>query len=187
MERRGAGAGGVPGPSAPPEKPLRALLLQVLYSTRSERLLREQRDYNLLFWWFVGLNMDDPIWDPTVFTKKRERLLAGESAQAFFARVLAQARQHGVLSDEHVTVDGTLIEAWASLGSFTTRGTATRPTIRAIPRWTFTGSGGARARTYRRPIPPRGWAARARATRPRSPTRGMSSGTIATAWQSRAG
>ena len=96
VERRGAGAGGAPGPSAPPEKPLRALLLQVLYSTRSERLLREQRDYNLLFWWFVGLNMDDPIWDPTVFTKNRERLLAGEIAQAFFARVLAQARQHGV-------------------------------------------------------------------------------------------
>src|SRR5712692_2583420 len=105
-------------PSIPPEKLLRALLLQVLYSTRSERLLMEQLDYNLLFRWFVGLNMDDLIWDPMVFTKNRERLLAGDVAQAFFARVLAQARQRGFLSDEHFTVDGTLIEAWASLKSF---------------------------------------------------------------------
>src|SRR5207237_944291 len=106
-------------PSIPPEKLLRALLLQVLYSTRSERLLMEQLDYNLLFRWFVGLTMDDPIWDPTVFTKNRERLLAGDIAQAFFARVLAQARERGLLSDAHFTVDGTLIEAWAGLKSFT--------------------------------------------------------------------
>ena len=105
-------------PSIPPEKLLRALLLQVLYSTRSERLLMEHLDYNLLFRWFVGLNLDDPVWDATVFTKNRERLLAGDIAQAFFARVLAQARQRGLLSDEHFTVDGTLIEAWASLKSF---------------------------------------------------------------------
>ena len=105
-------------PSIPPEKLLRALLLQVLYSTRSERLLMEQLDYNLLFRWFVGLNMDDRIWDPTVFTKNRERLLAGDIAEAFFARVLAQARERRLLSDEHFTVDGTLIEAWASLKSF---------------------------------------------------------------------
>jgi transposase len=105
-------------PSIPPEKLLRALLLQVLYSTRSERLLMEQLDYNLLFRWFVGLNMDDSIWDATVFTKNRERLLAGDIAQAFFDRVLAQARQRGLLSDEHFTVDGTLIEAWASLKRF---------------------------------------------------------------------
>ncbi len=104
-------------PSIPPEKLLRALLLQVLYSTRSERLLMEQLDYNLLFRWFVGLNMDDPVWDPTVFTKNRERLLAGNIAQAFFERALALARQRGLLSDEHFTVDGTLIEAWASLKS----------------------------------------------------------------------
>jgi len=105
-------------PSIPPEKLLRALLLQVLYSTRSERLLMEQLDYNLLFRWFVGLNMDDPIWDPTVFTKNRQRLLDGDIAQAFFARALAQARERGLLSDEHFTVDGTLLEAWASLKSF---------------------------------------------------------------------
>lgn len=105
-------------PSIPPEKLLRALLLQVLYSIRSERLLMEQLDYNLLFRWFVGLNMDDPIWDVTVFTKNRERLLAGAIAQAFFDQVLAQARQRGLLSDEHFSVDGTLIEAWAGLKSF---------------------------------------------------------------------
>jgi transposase len=114
-------------PSIPPEKLLRALLLQVLYSTRSERLLMEQLDYNLLFRWFVGLNLDDAVWDPTVFTKNRERLLAGDIAQAFFARVLAQARQRGVLSDEHFTVDGTLIEAWASLKSFKKRDTPASP------------------------------------------------------------
>jgi len=114
-------------PSIPPEKLLRALLLQVLYSTRSERLLMEQLDYNLLFRWFVGLTMDDPVWDPTVFTKNRERLLAGDIAQAFFARVLAQARERGLLSDEHFTVDGTLIEAWASLKSFKRRDTPAGP------------------------------------------------------------
>ena len=105
-------------PSIPPEHLLRALLLQVLYSVRSERLLMEQLDYNLLFRWFVGLAMDDQIWDATVFTKNRERLLRGDIAHAFFERVRAQAEQHGLLSDEHFTVDGTLIDAWASLKSF---------------------------------------------------------------------
>src|SRR5712664_1113632 len=105
-------------PSIAPEKRLRALVLQLLYSVRSERLLMEQLDYNLLFRWFVGLAMDDPIWDATVFTKNRERLLRGDIAQAFFERVRAQAEQRGLLSDEHFTVDGTLIDAWASLKSF---------------------------------------------------------------------
>ena len=105
-------------PSIAPEKLLRALLLQVLYSVRSERLLMEQLDYNLLFRWFVGLEMDDPVWNATVFTKNRERLLRGDIAQAFFERVVAQARDRGLLSDEHFTVDGTLVEAWASLKSF---------------------------------------------------------------------
>jgi len=105
-------------PSIAPEKLLRALLLQVLYTVRSERLLMEQLDYNFLFRWFVGLNLDDPVWDPTVFTKNRERLLAGEIADGFFDQVLAQARQRGLLSDEHFTVDGTLIEAWAGQKSF---------------------------------------------------------------------
>jgi transposase len=103
-------------PSVPPEKLLRALLLQVLYTIRSERLLMEQLDYNLLFRWFVGLNMDDRVWDPTTFSKNRERLLRGEIAQRFFAQALAEARP--LLSDEHFTVDSTLIEAWASLKSF---------------------------------------------------------------------
>src|SRR5262249_9360097 len=105
-------------PSIPPEHLLRALLLQVLYSVRSERLLMEQLDYNLLFRWFVGLALDDRIWDATVFTKNRERLLRGDVARAFFERVRGQAEQRGLLSDEHFTVDGTLIDAWASLKSF---------------------------------------------------------------------
>jgi transposase len=114
-------------PSIPPEKLLRALLLQLLYSVRSERQLIEQLDYNLLFRWFVGLSMDDPVWDPTVFTKNRERLLQGDIARAFFERVLAQAKARQLLSGEHFTVDGTLIEAWASLKSFTAKGTRPGP------------------------------------------------------------
>src|SRR5712692_7237610 len=105
-------------PSIAPEKLLRALLLQVLYTVRSERLLMEQLDYNFLFRWFVGLNLDEPVWDVTVFTKNRERLLDGNIAQAFFDQVLAQANGHGLLSDEHFTVDGTLLEAWANRRSF---------------------------------------------------------------------
>ncbi len=105
-------------PSIAPERLLRALLLQVLYSRRSERLLMEEMNYNLLFRWFVGLEMDDEVWDVTVFTKNRERLIAGEVAQKFFAAVLKQARSAALLSDEHFTVDGTLIEAWASRRSF---------------------------------------------------------------------
>src|ERR1700724_316858 len=105
-------------PSIAPEKLLRALLLQVLYTVRSERMLTEQLDYNLLFRWFVGLNMDDAVWDVTVFAKNRERLLAGDIAEAFFQAVLQQARERNLLSDEHFTVDGTLLEAWASLKSF---------------------------------------------------------------------
>jgi len=109
-------------PSIPPERLLRALLLQMFYSIRSERLLMEQLEYNLLFRWFVGLNMDDPVWDVTVFTKNRERFLDGEIAEKFFAAVVDQAREAGLLSDEHFTVDGTLIEAWASHKSFKPKG-----------------------------------------------------------------
>jgi transposase len=105
-------------PSIPPEQLLRALLIQVLYSIRSERMLMEQLEYNLLFRWFVGLEMDDRVWDVTVFTKNRDRLLEGEVAEAFFQAVLSEARSAGLLSDEHFTVDGTLIEAWASHKSF---------------------------------------------------------------------
>lgn len=105
-------------PSIAPEKLLRALLLQVLYTIRSERMLMEQLEYNLLFRWFVGLSMDEEVWVPTVFTKNRDRLLEGDIANEFFERVLAQARAKGLLSDEHFSVDGSLIEAWASHKSF---------------------------------------------------------------------
>src|SRR5919197_6606030 len=109
-------------PSIPPERLLRAQLLQVFYSIRSERLLMEQLDYNLLFRWFVGLSMDDPVWDPTVFTKNRERLLRGDIARAFFEQVLELARGERLLSDEHFSVDGTLIQAWAGQKSFVRKG-----------------------------------------------------------------
>ena len=114
-------------PSIPPEQLLRALLLQAFYSVRSERQLMEQLDYNLLFRWFVGLSMDDPIWDPTVFTKNRERLFQGDIAQAFFAAVLTQARQANLVSAEHFTVDGTLLEAWASHKSVQPKAQPTTP------------------------------------------------------------
>jgi transposase len=121
-------AAGKGRPSVAPERLLRALLLQVLYSVRSERQLMEQLDYNLLFRWFVGLAMDDRVWDPTVFTKNRQRLLSGAIDQAFFAAVLAQAKAQGLLSSEHFSVDGTVIEAWASHKSFVRKeGSAARP------------------------------------------------------------
>ena len=105
-------------PSIAPEKLLRAQLLQMLYSIRSERLLMEEMDYNLLFRWFVGLNADDDVWDATVFTKNRDRLLEADIAKEFLAWVVEQARAKGLTSDEHFTVDGTLLEAWASAKSF---------------------------------------------------------------------
>ncbi len=128
-------------PSIAPEKLLRALLLQVLYTVRSERQLVEQLDYNLLFRWFVGLSMDDPIWDVTVFTKNRERLLSGEIDRLFFEQVLEQARKHDLLSAEHFTVDGTLIDAWAGHKSFRRKGQkpTTPPDDPGNPSVDFTG------------------------------------------------
>ncbi len=105
-------------PSIPPEKLLRAQMIQMLYSIRSERLLMEEIDYSMLFRWFVGMNLDEPVWDVTVFTKNRNRLLEGDVAREFLCEVLAQAQAKGLTSDEHFTVDGTLVEAWASLKSF---------------------------------------------------------------------
>jgi len=105
-------------PSVPPEQLLRALLVQLLYTVRSERMLMEQLNYNLLFLWFVGLTMDDEVWDATVFTKNRDRLMEADVARLFFEKVLEQARQNHLLSNEHFTVDGTLIEAWAGQKSF---------------------------------------------------------------------
>jgi transposase len=114
-------------PSIPPEQLLRALLLQGFYTVRSEALLMEQLQYNLLFRWFVGLSMDDPVWDATTFSKNRERLLAGDIADAFFREVVAEAAAAGLVSDEHFTVDGTLLEAWASQKSFRRRDTPVDP------------------------------------------------------------
>ncbi len=113
-------------PSIPPEYLLRALLLQILYTIRSERLLMEQLDYNLLFRWFVGLSMDDEVWNHSTFSKNRDRLLEGDIAEEFLSKVVDLARSHKLLSDEHFTVDGTLIEAWAGQKSFQKKGTPSK-------------------------------------------------------------
>jgi transposase len=114
-------------PSIPPKQLLRALQLQMLYSIRSERLLMEELDYSVLCRWCVGLSMDDAVWDWTTCTKNRDRLLDGDIANAFFAKVLAVIEQEGLLSDEHFTVDGTLLEAWVSHKSFKPRSALPRP------------------------------------------------------------
>ena len=114
-------------PSIAPERLIRGQLLQVLYSVRSERQLIEQLDYNLLFRWFVGLEMDDEVWDVTVFTKNRERLIDGEVSQGLLASVLVQAGENNLLSEEHFTVDGTLIQAWAAARSFEEKSDPPKP------------------------------------------------------------
>ena len=116
--------------SIPPKRLLRALLLQMLYSLRSERRLMEQLKYNLLFRCFVGLSANEPIWHPTVFTKNRDRLLEGAVAEEFFSLIVGQARSRKLLSDDHFTVDGTLIEAWAGQKSFQSKKIRIRTTIR---------------------------------------------------------
>ena len=113
-------------PSIPPERLIRASVLQMLYSIRSERQLMEQLNFNILYRWFVGLGMDDKVWDPTVYTKNRARLLRGRVDVRFFEALLEQAREKGLLSEEHFTVDGTLIEAWASQKSFQPKISSTR-------------------------------------------------------------
>lgn len=141
-------------PSIAPEKLMRALLLQALYSVRSERQLMEQLDYNLLFRWFVGLNMDDAIWDVTVFTKNRERLLKGEVAERLLLAVVEQAHARQLLSEEHFTIDGTLIQAWAARRSFKekadppTRGTGARG--KKLLRDTHASSTDPEARLYKK-------------------------------------
>src|SRR3981189_255966 len=109
---------GLGRPSIAPEMLLRAMLLQAFYSVRSERQLMERLEFDLLFRWFVGLGLDDPVWDHSTFSKNRDRLLAGEIAARFLRAVLAQPRVKRLLSSEHFSVDGTLIEAWASMKSF---------------------------------------------------------------------
>jgi transposase len=126
-ERFGAMYAKTGRPSIPPEKLLRAQLIQMLYSVRSERLLMEEIDYSILFRWFVGMNLDEPVWDVTVFTKNRNRLLEGDVAREFLWEVVNQAREKNLTSDEHFTVDGTLIEAWASLKSFQRKGEKNTP------------------------------------------------------------
>jgi transposase len=168
-------------PSIPPEKLLRALLLQAFYSVRSERQLMEQLDYNLLFRWFVGLSLDAVVWDVTVFTKNRERLIAGEIAVQFMAAVLNQQRVRALLSDEHFSVEpapaqagGTLIEAWASMKSFRPKdGSASRRPRVATASATFTARSAATRRTSRPAIPMPGCTARGGASRPSWPIRGM--------------
>ena len=155
-------------PSMQPEQLLRALLLQVLYTVRSERLLMEELDYNLLFQWFVGLNMDEAVWHPTTYTKNRNQLLGGEVAAAFFEAVTRQAHVAGLLSDEHFTVDGTQLEAWASLKTFRShRGRRSQPRMTmGIRRSISTASAGVTTGTGRRPTRRRGCIARVRDARP---------------------
>jgi transposase len=154
-------------PSIPPEKLLRAQLLQMLYSVRSERLLMEEIDYSILFRWFVGLNLDEKVWDATTFTKNRDRLLEGDVAREFLVQVVERAREAALVSDEHFSVDGTLLEAWASLKVFSrrTRSRPRRPTIPAIRRWIFMARSGPMRPMSRRPIRTRSWPARGRARR----------------------
>ena len=162
-------------PSIPPERLLRALLLQAFYSVRSETQLMEQLQYNLLFRWFVGLSLDDEIWDETVFTKNRERLIEGDIAKKFMAAVLSQGAVKVLLSDDHFSVDGTLIEAWASMNSFRPKDGSGEPPVpgrNSLPlrkqgaSATFTARSAATRRTPRPQTPTPGCIARGRASPP---------------------
>jgi len=164
-------------PSIAPERLLRALLLQVFYTVRSERQLMEQLDYNLLFRWFVGLSADDPVWDATVFCKNRDRLLTGDISAKFFTKVLNLAQVRQLLSSEHFSVDGTLIEAWASMKSFVPKEGGDPPRAKAgaaaVDAMLNAISMARSARTTRIPRPAiqmPGCSARARARKPSSVT-----------------
>jgi transposase len=153
-------------PSIAPEKLLRAQLLQMLYSIRSERLLMEEIDCSMLFRWFVGLNLDEEVWDPTVFTKNRDRLLEAEVAKQFLAQVVEQARGKGLTSDEHFTVDGTLLEAWASVKSFQRKDGKTPPSSDDPGNPTVNFRGEKRSnRTHASKTDPMAWAANETAER----------------------
>jgi transposase len=168
-------------PSIPPEQLLRALLLQSLYTIRSERLLMEEIDYSILFRWFIGLSLGEPIWSPTMFTKNRDRLLEGDVAAAFFDAVRARPESAGLMSDEHFTVDGTMLEAWASLKSFRRKddGASTpTPDGPGKPRSTSTANAGRTTRTRR----PHCCTAKGRVRKPSSRISGMCYWTIGTAW-----
>jgi transposase len=158
-------------PSIPPEKLLRAQLIQMLYSVRSERLLMEEVDYSMLFRWFVGMNLDEPVWLVTVFTKNRDRLLEGDVAREFLCEVVEQARKKNLTSDEHFTVDGTLIEAWASLKSFQRKDQKnTPPEDPGNPTVNFHGEQRRTRRMDPPPIQTRCWHAKAAARKPNSVT-----------------
>ena len=162
-------------PSIAPERLLRALLLQAFYTIRSERQLMEQLDYNLLYRWFVGLGVDDPVWVPTVFTKNRDRLLEADVARKFLAELLAHKEVRALLSDEHFSVDGTQIAAWASMKSFVAKdGSSNRPPLAATASAIFTASRAAMGRTPPPPTPTPGCTRRAKAKRPSFPILAMS-------------
>ena len=162
-------------PSIPPEKLLRAQLIQMLYSVRSERLLMEEIDYSMLFRWFVGMNLDEPVWDVTVFTKNRNRLLEGDVAREFLREVVAQAQAKGLTSDEHFTVDGTLVEAWASLKSFHRKDEKrTPPDDPSNPTVNFHERTAATTRTNPRRTRMRYWHGKATARKPSSVTTAIS-------------
>ena len=155
-------------PSIPPEKLLRAMLLQAFYSIRSERLLMERLEYDLLFRWFVGIGIDDAAWDHSVFSKNRDRLLAGDIAAKFLAAVLAQPKVKKLLSTDHFSVDGTLIEAWASMKSVKPKDGSDEPPAQgagATPKRTSMARSARTTRMPRPPIPTPGSTARARARR----------------------
>jgi transposase len=158
-------------PSIPPEKLLRAMLLQAFYSIRSERQLMERLEFDLLFRWFVGLGIDDAVWDHSVFSKNRDRLLEGEIAAKFLSAVLAQPGVKRLLSTEHFSVDGTLIEAWASMKSFRPTDGSNEPPADGAEetrKRTFTARGDRTKRTPRPPIPKRGSTVKDPARRPSS-------------------
>lgn len=171
------------GTRSRPRKLLRALLLQAFYSVRSERQLMQQITYNMLFRWFVGLSMDAAVWDVTVFTKNRDRLLAGDIAQRFFAAVLADPAVEPLLSSEHFSVDGTLLEAWASMKAFGPRTAAANRPARGA---TASGTSGPRSAATRRmrapPTRTRGWRANPTVRRRGSATPGTWSWRTATGW-----
>jgi transposase len=162
-------------PSIPPEKLLRAMLLQAFYSIRSERQLMERLEYDLLFRWFVGIGVDAAVWDHSVFSKNRDRLLEGNIATRFLAAVLDQPRVKKLLSTDHFTVDGTLIEAWASLKSFKPRDGSDEPPASggAIPKPISMERSGRTRRMSRRRIPMHGCTARDQARKPSSASSAM--------------
>ena len=156
-------------PSIPPERLLRALLLQAFYTIRSERQLMEQLDYNLLYRWFVGLGVDEPVWVPTVFTKNRDRLLEADVARKFLAELMDHEQLRGLLSDEHFSVDGTQIPAWASMKSFKAKdGSSDPPGWAAMASAIFMARSAATPRIPRARIPRRSSIARDAARKPSS-------------------